>query len=658
MEKMILILLIIGLVSAQTIDEMFRVENGNEWAIEVADWGYILSVARPRPQEVQTPKTQEEAIQISNTFLEKNAKYFGIESLNYTDSALITDIEGKKSWVVVYEGQRFEGLPVMDTHTTVIMTLDGQVYAVGNLRYHFEEDVIPTSISIDEAKEKAKEVLNTKEEPIEIKKQVKAIIEQNKTKPEIFWNITYGCPINKDVLINSKGEIISIKESQNICEKKEIKYLFLLPFLVLIVFLLFSKKKRRKGIAFGLLLVTISLSLVALVLMQKEIYRKDIKKTFIENRIQEIINLFEGINYDLEKALDITAKRSIAVAESKIITTGVPLTSADQTIKELMLFGSIYGEEQPLMENSTINNWIKKIEIIGKEKGYEINISFVDFEIKPYDSFNIIIEGSAWINISDKIGSISIKRIQNISKTVSIENFEDPIYALNTNSKATRIIKKTKFSENFTQLLASCSGIGTWKYGESFVSDNPVEIINAANKSQKILVTNDVSLIEPSIVNQYLAVVSKTDSSYIIIDKVVNCSSIDIPNSIRIVVDSSNGRVWSIENLLDHYKNGYYSPSLYGPSFFDRLEGKLILQNKYKTMSKNIIGLESFIDKNYFDQIDIVVKQDTNIDYLYFNQSYFSSKNVRGMPNSFLIDNQTAIKGGHQDYYQVSELLN
>ncbi|MBU5688355.1 MAG: hypothetical protein KQA31_03040, partial [Candidatus Aenigmarchaeota archaeon] len=71
-----------------------------------------------------------------------------------------------------------------------------------------------------------------------------------------------------------------------------------------------------------------------------------------------------------------------------------------------------------------------------------------------------------------------------------------------------------------------------------------------------------------------------------------------------------------------------------------------------------IIGLESFVDKDYFDQIDIVVKQDTNIDYLYFNQSYFSSKNVKGMPNGFLIDNQTAIKGGHQDYYQVSELLN
>ncbi|MEM5777444.1 MAG: hypothetical protein QXJ06_03270 [Candidatus Aenigmatarchaeota archaeon] len=658
MAKMILLLLIIGLVSAQTVEEMFRIENGNEWAIEVADWGYILSIAKPRPKEIQMPKTQEQAIQISNQFLEKNAKYFGIESLNYSDSVQITDIEGKKSWVVMYEGQRFERLPVMDTHTTVIMTIDGQVYAVGNLRYHFEEDIIPMSISISEAKEKAKEILNIKEEPTEIKPQVKVIIEQNKTKPEIFWNISYGCPVNKYVLINNKGEIISINENKNICEKKEIKYLSLLPLLALFIFVLFRKKNGRKGVVFGLLLVIISLSLIALVLMQKEIYRKNISKTFIENRIQEISNLFEGINYDLEKALDIITKRSIAVAESKIITNGIPLTSADQTIKELVLFGSINGEEQALMENSTISNWIKKIEIIGREKGYKINISFIDFEVKPYDSFNIIIECSAWINISDNSGLVSIKKIQNISKTVSIENFEDPIYALNTNSKATRIIKKTKFSKNFTQLIASCSGLGSWKYGESFVSDNPIEIINTANKSQKILVTTDVSLIEPSIVNQYLAVVSKTDSSYINIDKVVNCSNINIPNNIRVVVDAEKGKVWLIENLLDHYKNGYYSPSLYGPSFFDRMEGKLMLQDKYKTMSKNIIGLESFVDKEYFDQRDIVVKQDTNIDYLYFNQSYFSSKNVKGMPNNFLIDNQTTITGGHQDYYQVSELLN
>jgi hypothetical protein len=50
MKRIVLLILLISLAKAQTIDELFRAENGNEWAVEVAEWGYILSAARPRPE--------------------------------------------------------------------------------------------------------------------------------------------------------------------------------------------------------------------------------------------------------------------------------------------------------------------------------------------------------------------------------------------------------------------------------------------------------------------------------------------------------------------------------------------------------------------------------------------------------------------------------
>jgi hypothetical protein len=652
------LLLTLITVNAQTIDELFRAENGNEWAVEVAEWGYVLSAARPRPNGTGEV-SEEQAIQISNQFLEKNAKYFGMESLNYTQSAQIKDREGKRSWVVVYEGQKFEGLPVMDTHTTVLLTLDGQVYAVGNLRYHFDTDVEESAISQGEAVEKSKEVLGTEEDPVIVKKQIKPIFE-DKTKPQVVWNISYGCPLNKNVIIDGRGNVIEIRDFGFACKKETNGFAFLIPLMLIVAFAVFfivrKKGKKSKGIAFGLLLVVLSLSLVSLTILQKEIYRKNIQKIYIENRIYDMNNMFESVTLDLDKAIEITAKRAIAIADSQVITTGNALINADQNIKELILFGSINGVEQALMENATLNNWISKMNILGREKGYEIKITINRFEIKPYDSFNLLAEGDAWINITNEEIKTSINRRYNISKTISIENFEDPIYALNTNSRSTKVIKKTKFDGNYTVLLANCDGNGSWKKGKSFVSNDINEINSAQNKSQKILVTNDISSVNPNIANQFLGVVSMTDSNSLSVPKVVNCSSLsNITNEKEILLDGESGKIWDIENLLEHYHQGYYSPSLLGPSFLDRLEGKLFQQEKYKT--ERITGIESFVDKDYFGSIEIATEDDTNIDYLYFNNTRFTSKSVKGMPESFLIDDQPAKVGSHQQYYGVSSLL-
>ena len=657
MKMFFVLLLILIVTNSQTIDELFRTENGNEWAVEVAEWGYVLSAARPRPNSFGEI-SEEQAIQVSNQFLEKNAKYFGMESLNYTESAQITDRDGKRSWVVVYEGQKFEGLPVMDTHTTVLLTLDGQVYAVGNLRYHFDTDIEESIISQEEAVEKSKEVLITEQNPIIVKKQIKPIVEEQ-VKPQILWNISYGCPANKNVIIDDKGNLIEISDSGFTCKKERKDFAFILLIIIVFGAVLFFKKKQRKkskGIAFGLLLVVLSLSLISLAILQKEVYKKNIQKFYIENRIDDMNNLFESAVLDLDKAIDIITKRAIAIADSKVITTGSPLARADQNIKELILFGSIDGIEQNLMENATLTNWISKMNFLGKERGYDIKINISKFEIRPYDSFNLLVTGEAWINITNEDIKTSINRKYSISKTVSIENFEDPIYALNTNSRATKIIKKTKFEGNYTLLLASCDGNGSWKKGKSFVSNDVNEINSAENKSQKILVTNDINLINPSIANQFLGIVSLTDSNSLSIPKVVNCSSLNnITNGREILLDGESGKIWDIENLLEHYHQGYYSPSLLGPSFLDRLEGKLFQQDKYKT--ERLTGMESFVDKDYFDSIEIETEDDTNIDYLYFNSTSFTSKKVKGMPESFLIDDLSAKVGNHQQYYGVSSLL-
>ncbi|MCX8178828.1 MAG: hypothetical protein N3D75_03295 [Candidatus Aenigmarchaeota archaeon] len=654
--KIFALIFFISIAFAQTIDEQFKQINGYDWAVETYDWGYISSAAKQRPNEFFQEINQEQAIIIANDFLLKNAKFFGVERINYTDSAKIVDIEKKYSWVVVYQGQMFEGLPIVDTHTTVIMTSDGQIYAVGNLRYYFQEDEnLIEGISQNDAIEAAKEHLGTDSEPDKVSRLIKVDEESNFDK-YITWNISYNCPIGSDVFVDANGNVIS-QENKICAENKKFNLVFIILILPLVFFATkILNKIKRKGILFGFMLVVISLSLITLLIIQKNISYKNYQRSYIESRIHDMNNLYESIVFDLSKAVDIITKRAISTAVSEIITTGQPIENPNEKLKELVFFGTINGQEKQLMQNSTIQDWISRINFVGDQKNYNISVSFNEFEIMPYDSFNLNVKGTISLNITDKNNIASIKRFYNFSEKVSIEGFEDPLYVLSTEGKATKIIKKTKYQNNYTILMGECSPSRDWSYGEVFLGYTYSQINQVANKSNKILFLEDSSVADPSLVNQFSGVISTDDISYLV--NVPFCENttlyIQLYNGQNVLLDSVSGKIWYIDNFLEHYRHGYYSPSLKGPSFFDRMEGKKTIQSKHSSIFG--AGLESFIDKDYFDSIDIVVKDDTNVDYLYFNSSYFSSAKIKGLPTTFKLDNEPSFNDTHRNYYGVINL--
>lgn len=669
------ILFLIGsFVYAQDVVEQFKTLNGREWGVEVSEWGIIISAVKERPVEIYPPINEQQAIQIADDFLIDNAAFFGMESLNFTDTAIIKDAEGRDSWVITYEGQVFKGIPVLDTHTTVIMTMDGQIFAVGNLRYVFEEEVntIPT-ISEEEAENIARGFLSIDEQPIDT--SLNLLVEDNETK--LVWNVLFGEPINKEVLINAKtGDVLGV----NIVKLREkllskISQLYSLKlFLILFVLGIFSivcyiiikkskkkKRKKSKGVGFSIIVVIIALTLVSFIALQRSVAYRQREKLFVEARINDINNLYESAVRDVNKALEIITRRAIATCISYVITEGEGLDQADFRIEELVLNGTLYGNPKALMENSTLPDWINRIEQVGNVKGYDIDLVFYDFKIKPYDSWNLLIESKLTINITDQQGVASIIRNVDIEKKVPITGFEDPIYSLNTNGRATNIISKTPYDGNFTILLVSGSGSGNWVYGISVViaSSNSSDIEAVQNKGSKILVTDDATSIDSSLLNSFLGIVSEnginnaTTTSYII--NASNAMSL-VPNNTNILLDGETGKVWYIDNLKKHTENSYYYISTNGASFLDRLEGKLTVQSKYSNQTTNVIGIESFINKDYFESIEIVVVDKTNTDFLYFSNATIDGDMVKGLDSSFKIDNENTLGSTRQEVYGVSQL--
>jgi len=394
------------------------------------------------------------------------------------------------------------------------------------------------------------------------------------------------------------------------------------------------------------------LTIVEIIMIQREITSRSREKLYIKSRINGLNDLYNNIIFDSKKSLNIIGKRAISIASSHVIQDGIPLSNSNETIKDLMVYGKFNETQDPLMEGSRISDWIEKMVEISLMKGYQLNLKIENVTVKPYDSFNLIIEADTVVNITDpRIASIN--REEHVETLVSIEGIEDPLYPLNTNGMITQKIQKTPYENNFTQFFEGSSGGNGWIRGISFVVDEPSSAESYPNKSKSILLIEDPKILDLSSINEYMGLVSiyqpenETEIPYVF--GVSNINS--FPNNTYILVDGEGGKVWYIENFINHLNMGYYKNSSSGPSFLDRLEGKLYIQSKYLSQAENI-GLESFVNKTNFilHKID-VEKEKTNIDYLYFSNSSYPGKEVTGVDGYFRIDEN------HAEIYGVDQLI-
>jgi hypothetical protein len=405
----------------------------------------------------------------------------------------------------------------------------------------------------------------------------------------------------------------------------------------------------RKGVMFSFIMFFLATTLMGLIFLQRSMISYGREKLFIEMRVNALNRMYDSIIRDLGKTLEIITQRAMTVCFNNVSVSGIPLTEANETLEELILNGTLNGTEQALMENATFPYWVEKIERAAILKGFDVNITHETLMIKPYDSFNLLVEVEVMINIIDEHGVAALNRSSLVEKLVPIEGLEDPLYPLKTSGLMSNVIIESPFQGNYTQVLLIGNGENGYVYGET--------THDVSDFTGKILVVYNAS--EVSGLSNAKGVISETDIIVpITIPYIVNSSALNlIPAGINVLLDGSGEKVWYIENLREHVGNSYYQPSTNGPSYLDRLEGKLEVQAKYASQSNNVIGLESFIDKAEIPAELTVDLEKTNIDYLYFSDTFVGGDGVKGLSASFRIDDLPSLGSTHQEIYNVTELV-
>lgn len=205
-----------------------------------------------------------------------------------------------------------------------------------------------------------------------------------------------------------------------------------------------------KGIFFSIILIFIIMFLILFVSINKSLVSYQSSQKSVENRISTMLGFYDNVIFDSQKSADIICKRAIASAINYITLNGYPLSSSNSTIVELMTNGSINDIQQAFMNDSRIGDWENTIEGLGRQEGFQTNISIKDIIIKPADSFHLSFSYYISVNLSDTMTETNLTKTSRQYLLVSIENFEDPTYPLNTYGRVINIIKKSPHWLNYS----------------------------------------------------------------------------------------------------------------------------------------------------------------------------------------------------------------
>jgi hypothetical protein len=171
----------------------------------------------------------------------------------------------------------------------------------------------------------------------------------------------------------------------------------------------------------------------------------------VENRVEAMLSFYDSIVRDSRKSIEIMAGRALCSAIDHVVTSGNPLQSSNDTLAELILNGSISGAPQALMEGSMAKDWEDSIEYLGSLQAFDTKVEIKDLLIQPEDSFHISISYSLSVEVyDDRMVETNLSKTTREKVIVSIENFEDPLYPLNTYGRVVNLIRLSPHWLNYS----------------------------------------------------------------------------------------------------------------------------------------------------------------------------------------------------------------
>ncbi len=160
---------------------------------------------------------------------------------------------------------------------------------------------------------------------------------------------------------------------------------------------------------------------------------------------REAVNFITSTESDFSRALGTTAKSAVLSSISKVVSEGVPLADSRSSLKNLVINGSFdgSGSTYPPMGFNYLSRWVSTMQNLSLYYGLNSTITITPNNVSVSNAGPYALLFSANLSVFaqplSNPGAFNFSRVYFASAVVSIEGFEDPLYALNSQGLVSRI---------------------------------------------------------------------------------------------------------------------------------------------------------------------------------------------------------------------------
>lgn len=340
-----------------------------------------------------------------------------------------------------------------------------------------------------------------------------------------------------------------------------------------------------------------------------------------------------GTEEDFARAVNIAGRRALLALLARITEEGAYAEGAGGKLEELMLNGSLDGNDSAVMAGNTLPEWRSRL--LAVETGFPKSVTFGLNSVNGSRGFDLLADAHLAVNVSDAEDRLAVERDFSSDFPVSLVDIEDPVYTVETWGMRAVSVKPYRHPF-YARKAVSGAAVGSCFGNMTLETGTP----NAG----RVLVTSDATgafgfagVVSETGVPDQECYMTGVANAVELLNQTVQEAGYD-----GLLIDEGSGGVWSLPFRDGLDSGNHYSG--YGPGMIGRLEGNLTPQDG---------GLVSFVNTDDLPLAGLDVKENqTRTDYLYFSDEIVNGKTVRGMPEWFRVDVATAARFG------LSELVN
>ena len=329
--------------------------------------------------------------------------------------------------------------------------------------------------------------------------------------------------------------------------------------------------KGSKGLAYTSFAVLAASLIVTMVSLQ--VTGSNQVDTGNADRIGETAFFLQSIFSDMDRSLRISTRRALTGVTNHVVLTGDPLKSPEDNISEALANGTIDGEALNGTENASLKDWTSRVRNIADRSGYSLDVQIENYSFNN-TGFTIESSFTVFASLEDPTTLTTFNKTESTNTSISIEGVEDSMLLLRSEGRYLTQYNKCGFSEPAEILYTGTQNSSGHVHG--YASKNPSDLSSVSDKSNKILVVDDIDSYQGSQADNFEGIVSSNPSSNTnrySTNFVFGTTSIaDIDQNTSLILNDD--QVWR-SSFRQMFNQGCYVSDENAPDVFDRMENSL-----------------------------------------------------------------------------------